>query len=95
MTKTAVIIPALNEAGNIGQLVSDLRARLPVQVILVDNGSTDNTAAQVRSAGARVVFEAHRGYGFACQCGVNAAQEATDLSLTEDRVSHSLFSSGY
>ena len=42
----AVVIPALNEAGNIRDLVQEVRQVVPAVVIVVDNGSTDATAAQ-------------------------------------------------
>lgn len=74
----AVIIPALNEAGNIHHLVTDVLATEPVKVIVVDNGSTDATAAEARAAGAQVVHEPRRGYGYACAAGV-AASEADIL----------------
>lgn len=47
-----------------------------VDVIVADNGSTDNTVAVARAAGARVVSEPRRGYGFACAAGVRAAEAA-------------------
>ena len=40
MPKIVVIIPALNEAGNIKRLVTEVLATTPAQVIVVDNGST-------------------------------------------------------
>ena len=78
--KVAVIIPALNEAGNIGDLVRETRAQ-PVlcaddAIIVVDNGSSDGTAAAAREAGAMVVEEARRGYGYACAAGAAAAEDA-------------------
>jgi len=69
----AVIIPALNEAGNIHSLVTEVLATAPVKVIVVDNGSTDATAHEARAAGAQVVHEPRRGYGYACAAGVVAA----------------------
>jgi len=69
----AVIIPALNEAGNIYALVTEVLATAPVKVIVVDNGSTDTTAAEAQAAGAQVVQEPRRGYGYACAAGVAAA----------------------
>jgi len=80
MKKVSVIIPALNEAGNIGRLVGEVIAT-PVQgavlnVIVVDNGSTDATAEESQSAGAIVVSEPRRGYGYACAAGVAAAETA-------------------
>ena len=59
----AVVIPALNEAGNIGCLVAELRAIADVEVVVADNGSTDATAAEAAAAGAIVVSEPRRGYG--------------------------------
>jgi len=44
------------------------------QAIVVDNGSTDNTAGVAREAGAVVVEEPRRGYGFACAAGAAAAK---------------------
>ena len=73
MPAVTVIIPALNEAGNIHQLVSDVQAIAPVEVIVVDNGSTDSTAEEAKASGAKVVNELRRGYGFACAAGVAAA----------------------
>jgi glycosyltransferase involved in cell wall biosynthesis len=72
-TTIAVIIPALNEAGNIQRLVREVLATAPVQVIVVDNGSTDATAKEAGAAGAQVVHEPRRGYGYACAAGVVAA----------------------
>jgi glycosyltransferase involved in cell wall biosynthesis len=42
------------------------------EVIVVDNGSNDQTAARARSAGARIIREPRRGYGRACQAGLGA-----------------------
>jgi glycosyltransferase involved in cell wall biosynthesis len=68
--KTAVIIPALNEAGNIGALVRELLDQSSTSwVIVADNGSTDETASIAAEAGARVVSEPRRGYGHACLAG--------------------------
>jgi glycosyltransferase involved in cell wall biosynthesis len=73
MDKIAVIIPALNEAGNIQRLVAEVLRVRPVEVIVVDNGSTDATAEEARASGAQVVYEPRRGYGYACAAGVVAA----------------------
>jgi glycosyltransferase involved in cell wall biosynthesis len=77
--RTTVIIPALNEAGNIAALVAEVVATAPVAVIVVDNGSTDDTAAAAQSAGAKVVSESRRGYGYACAAGVTAARDGDVL----------------
>jgi glycosyltransferase involved in cell wall biosynthesis len=79
MLKITVIIPALNEAGSIRQLVHEVRTIVPVEVIVVDNGSTDSTAEEAKIAGAQVVSERHRGYGYACAAGVAAAKDSDVL----------------
>jgi glycosyltransferase involved in cell wall biosynthesis len=83
MPSVTVIIPALNEAGNIQRLVSEVRAIASVDVIVVDNGSTDATATEAWAAGARVVHEPRRGYGYACAAGVAAAQDADVLAFLD------------
>ncbi len=69
----AVVIPALNEAGNIRLLVEEVTRVVDARVIVVDNGSTDATAAEAAVAGALVVDEPRRGYGYACAAGFRAA----------------------
>lgn len=77
--KVTVIVPALNEAGCIGDLVRSVWAQPVTEVIVVDNGSTDGTAETAERAGAQVVRESRRGYGYACQAGVLAAADADVL----------------
>jgi glycosyltransferase involved in cell wall biosynthesis len=79
----AVIVPALNEAGNIYQLVCEVRATLPAQVIVVDNGSSDTTAQEAQAAGAQVVWEPRRGYGYACAAGVATARQAEIVAFLD------------
>jgi glycosyltransferase involved in cell wall biosynthesis len=68
-----VIIPALDEANSIAAVVQSI-PRPPVRTIfVVDNGSADTTAAVARDAGATVVAEPRRGYGFACIAGARAS----------------------
>lgn len=74
--KTAVIIPALNEAGNIAPLVRATLAQPVDRVVVVDNGSTDGTAALAEKAGAQIVGEGQRGYGYACAAGTVAGLAA-------------------
>jgi glycosyltransferase involved in cell wall biosynthesis len=59
----------------IGQVV---REALPLasKVIVVDNGSTDQTAQRAREAGAEVVREERKGYGYACLRGMQVAQDS-------------------
>jgi glycosyltransferase involved in cell wall biosynthesis len=68
-----LIIPALNEAACIGPLLAELPAGLVHELLVVDNGSTDDTANVARRAGAQVVVASRRGYGYACAAGVAAA----------------------
>ena len=69
-----VVIPALNEEESLPRVLGDLP---PVgRVIVVDNGSTDRTAACAAAAGACVVREPHRGYGAACLRGVQEIEAA-------------------
>ncbi len=74
-TKVSVIIPALNEEKAIGYVLSTLPDFIH-QVIVVDNGSTDNTALIASNAGAVVISEPVRGYGRACVAGMKAATAA-------------------
>ncbi|OGX86832.1 glycosyltransferase family 2 protein [Hymenobacter glacialis] len=65
-----VIIPAHNEASAIGLVLAEIPAGLVTEVIVVDNNSTDGTAAAARAAGATVLYEARPGYGYACLAGM-------------------------
>ncbi len=70
---TAVVIPALNEATVIGDVVRGLRERFPL-VIVVDDGSTDGTGSVARAAGARVVRHGiNLGQGAGLRTGILAA----------------------
>jgi glycosyltransferase involved in cell wall biosynthesis len=82
--RVSVVIPALNEAGNIGDLVAETLAQGVSEVIVADNGSTDGTAHIARAAGARVVTEPRRGYGYACAAGAAAATADVIVFLDGD-----------
>jgi len=83
----AVIVPALNEAGNVAALIAEIRAyadsgMAPVTIrtiCIVDNGSTDATAKVAAAAGARVVSEPVAGYGRACFAGARANDDVDIL----------------
>jgi glycosyltransferase involved in cell wall biosynthesis len=75
----SLIIPALNEAEAIGPTLRELPWELLAECIVVDNGSTDATAALAQANGARVVAEPRRGYGRACAAGVHAAAPASQV----------------
>jgi len=66
-----VVLPVLDEAGAIPTVVGSLPAGF--RPIVVDNGSTDGSAAIARDAGAEVVTEPVRGFGAACWAGLQAA----------------------
>jgi glycosyltransferase involved in cell wall biosynthesis len=66
-----VVLPALDEAGALAGILRQFPAGY--RPIVVDNGSTDGTAAVARAAGAAVVVEPVRGFGSACFAGLLAA----------------------
>src|SRR6185436_3841484 len=75
----SVVLPCLNEARGIGRCVEKARAALTAmrvsgEVLVVDNGSTDDSAAIAERAGARVVHEQRRGYGAAYMRGFQEAR---------------------
>jgi len=72
LSSTAVVIPALNEAESVPFVLKDMPAVGAVYV--VDNGSTDDTAAVSQRHGATVLSEPNRGYGRACLKGIQAAR---------------------
>jgi glycosyltransferase involved in cell wall biosynthesis len=83
--RVSVVIPALNEEEPIADVVhACLTTDLPNEVIVVDNGSTDGTAARARAAGAHVVSEPRRGYGRACAAGVSAVSAETSIVVFLD-----------
>lgn len=69
------IIPALNEESSIGKVIAAIPAWVD-RVIVVDNGSTDDTARVAQAYGAQVVAEPQRGYGQACQRGLALAGDS-------------------
>lgn len=77
--QVALIIPTLDEEQTIGAVVSAVDRAVVDQVLVVDNGSVDATAARAREAGATVLREPRRGYGSACLTGIAAATEADVL----------------
>ena len=73
-SKIIVIIPAYNEEDSIGKVIADIPKDIAGEVVVVDNGSTDNTAQVAMEAGAILLREHRRGYGYACLRGINYAQ---------------------
>jgi glycosyltransferase involved in cell wall biosynthesis len=70
------LIPALNEEEAMGLVLDEIPRELVDDVTVVDNGSTDGTAAVAAAHRARVITEARRGYGAACLAGLAACPEA-------------------
>jgi len=77
--KISVIIPAFNEKQAIGEVVGALPLDRVHEIIVVDNGSADDTAKRAVLAGARVIQESRPGYGSACLAGARAAIDADIL----------------
>ena len=78
-----VVIPARDEQEAIGRVLADMPKQLAGgqieaavdQVIVVDNGSADDTASRAEEAGGEVVSEPRNGYGQACLAGIAALRE--------------------
>jgi len=74
--RVVAIVPALDEQAAVARLLPEFPRDVVAEVIVVDNGSRDATAAVARQGGARVVSEPRRGYGRACRAGLRAARGA-------------------
>jgi glycosyltransferase involved in cell wall biosynthesis len=75
----SIVMPCLNEEGSVGACVREAldgiaKAGLAGEVIVVDNNSTDGSAAEAAEAGAKVVHEARPGYGSALLRGFAEAR---------------------
>lgn len=75
---TALIIPALNEEESLPRLLRSLPPSLFQLVIVVDNGSTDNTCEVAQRGGAFVISQTERGYGAACLKALAALPDKID-----------------
>jgi hypothetical protein len=94
-------MPCLNEAATVGRCVAEARrflerAGVEGEVLVADNGSSDDSRALAAQAGARVITVAQRGYGAALNAGIAAARgryvimgdadQSYDFSRLEDFV---------
>lgn len=73
-----LLIPARNEQENIPALMDAVPKGQLRHIIVIDNGSTDQTASLARAAGAVVVSESQRGYGAACLAGLAWVEAQND-----------------
>ncbi|MFY0672086.1 MAG: glycosyltransferase family 2 protein [Bacteroidia bacterium] len=69
--RVAVIIPAFNEENAIANVVRDIPSEIEATILVCNNGSSDRTAAVAKEAGALVLTENRKGYGYACLKGMN------------------------
>ena len=73
----SVVIPTLNEAGNILEAVTNIEKDLayPKEIIVVDGNSTDGTIEIVKDASfCKLIIEPRRGYGIAIKAGMKSAK---------------------
>ena len=85
-SSTSVVIPAFNEGMTIGPLVSGLRSSAPWhEILVIDDGSSDETAGQAEAAGARVVRHPYnKGNGAAVKTGIRESTGANILIIDAD-----------
>lgn len=74
MEKVVVIIPAFNEERSIAKVIKDI-PNLVSHVIVGNNGSTDNTREEAENAGAIVIDEIRKGYGWACLAAIEESRK--------------------
>ncbi|NNK88234.1 MAG: glycosyltransferase family 2 protein [Flavobacteriaceae bacterium] len=70
MSGIKVIIPAYNEEDSIGLVIREIPAMVD-EIIVVNNNSSDQTSERARQAGATVLSEPNKGYGYACLKGMD------------------------
>jgi glycosyltransferase involved in cell wall biosynthesis len=75
--KIIVIIPAFNEEASIGKVIQEI-PEIVSEIIVVSNNSTDSTAEVAKNAGATVLFEVKKGYGYACLKGMDYISEKSE-----------------
>lgn len=76
-----VIIPAYNEEDSIAKVINDIPKNVD-EVIVVNNNSTDKTEQNAKNAGATVLKENTKGYGYACLKGMDyISQQATKPTI--------------
>jgi glycosyltransferase involved in cell wall biosynthesis len=78
MTHIKVIIPAYNEQDSIANVIQDI-PKIVTEVIVVNNNSTDNTVKNAQNAGATVLTELNKGYGYACLKGMEYIAKQNEM----------------
>lgn len=73
-----ILMPCLDEEKTIGLCIDEARSfldrrRIDGEILIVDNGSTDASAAIAREHGARIITVPEKGYGNALRAGISAA----------------------
>ena len=76
---TVVIIPVLDEEEGLSLVLGEIPMDVVDEIVVVDNGCTDQSMRIAREHGAHVVSEPRRGYGAAMMAGVEAAPKAEIL----------------
>src|SRR5689334_20219288 len=88
VTELSIILPAINEADNLSNLLPKLhevaKSIGPYEILVVDGGSTDDTAARAAMHGAKVHFQKERGYGRALQEAFDLAQGKYVVTMDAD-----------
>lgn len=90
MARVAIVIPTWNRAGLLGEVLADLaRQTYPIErVIVVDDGSTDDSAAVATRAGAHVVtLAAHAGFAAAVNRGIREAEGSEWIGVLNNDIS--------
>jgi glycosyltransferase involved in cell wall biosynthesis len=82
----SIVVPAFNEAENIGALIKEIRKSVPFnEIIVVDDGSTDGTAEAARIDHVKVISHPNnKGYGAAIKTGIEAAQGDWIVTIDAD-----------
>jgi glycosyltransferase involved in cell wall biosynthesis len=91
MKEISIVIPAYNEESQIQPVIQELQElfqqhNMTAEIVVVDDGSSDATARQAKSAGARVIqHRSNRGYGAALKTGILAARNDVIGIIDADR----------